>query len=243
MRVASGLSKDPQLGWIILVDKPYTWTSFDVVNKLRYCFRTNYGFKKIKIGHAGTLDPLATGLLIVCVGKETKNAERYMAEEKEYTGCFRVGETTPSYDAETSVDEVFPERVLTMEELQTAASSLEGQQWQIPPVFSAKKIDGRRAYVSARKGQNLEIPPSNISIMRLEIRDWRQPEADFYVKCSKGTYIRALARDFGLALNSGAWLRSLRRVSSGGFRVENALTLEEAIDLIKFKSLNDSGLS
>lgn len=243
LSAASGLHADPQQGWVMLIDKPYTWTSFDVVNKLRYAFRSQFGLRKIKIGHAGTLDPLATGLLIICVGKETRNAERYMAEEKEYTGSFRIGETTPSFDGETAVDQVFPERAISMEELAKAASSLEGQQWQVPPVFSAKKVDGKRAYVSARKGQDLAIPPSQITISRFEILEWKQPEASFFVHCSKGTYIRALARDFGLALNSGAWLGSLRREASGSYRAEEALSLDEALALIKYKSLNNNDLA
>lgn len=242
LHTASGLASDPQKGWVLLIDKPLTWTSFDVVNKLRFAFRSHFGLRKIKIGHAGTLDPLATGLLIVCVGKETKNSEQYMAEEKEYSGMFIVGQTTPSFDGETAVDQEFSEVSRVLEDLQFAAKSMEGEQWQIPPVFSAKKVDGRRAYVSARKGKELEIPPSRINIARFEIRSWQKPEASFFVHCSKGTYIRALARDFGQALNSGAWLRSLRRECSGSFRVENALTLEEALALIKYKSLIKSDL-
>lgn len=213
-------------GEILLFDKPYRWTSFDVVGKVRNTIRRYLGVKTIKVGHAGTLDPLATGLLIVCTGKATKQIETLQATEKEYTGTFVLGATTPSFDLEKEIDAHWPTAHITEAMILETAASLTGEQMQVPPVFSAVKIDGKRAYNYARSNEEVSIAAKPIIISEFEITRMALPEVDFRIVCSKGTYIRALARDFGKALESGAYMSALRRTRSGSFRVEEALNPE-----------------
>lgn len=215
-------------GQIILVDKPLKWTSFQVVNKLRWALRKKHDLKKLKVGHAGTLDPLATGLLILCTGKFTKKIDSLQAEIKEYTGTFHVGATTPSYDLETEIDATYSTEHITEKQIFEATKKFLGEIDQIPPIFSAIKKDGVRLYELARKGETTEIKSRKTTIFEFEITNINLPNINFRVVCSKGTYIRSLANDFGKSLYSGAHLTALRRTKSGDFNVENA------IDPIKF---------
>ncbi|QBZ97381.1 tRNA pseudouridine(55) synthase TruB [Flavobacterium sangjuense] len=215
-------------GQILLIDKPLTWSSFQAVNKLKYILKRKYDLpKKFKIGHAGTLDPLATGLLIVCTGKFTKRITEIQGQAKEYTGTITVGATTPSYDLETEVDETFPTEHITAELIQETVKQFIGEIDQKPPVFSAIKKDGKRLYEHARAGEEVEISSRKTTIHEFEITKFYMPEIEFRVVCSKGTYIRSLAFDFGKALNSGAHLSVLRRTKIGDFSVENGITPEE----------------
>ncbi|QXP65900.1 tRNA pseudouridine(55) synthase TruB [Polaribacter sp. AHE13PA] len=216
-------------GQVLLIDKPLNWTSFQVVNKLRWEIRQRFNIKKIKVGHAGTLDPLATGLLIICTGKQTKEIHVYQGQEKEYTGTFTVGATTPSYDLETEVDKTYPTDHITEELLHETTKQFIGDIQQKPPIFSAIKKDGKRLYELARKGETTEINARTVSITEFEITKIDLPEVEFRVVCSKGTYIRSLAYDFGLALNSGAHLSALRRTKIGDFAVENGVSVEQFI--------------
>lgn len=209
-------------GEVLLVDKPYGWTSFDVVNKIRWNLKRALKVKKIKVGHAGTLDPLATGLLIICVGKETKKVEQYMADEKTYTGTFLLGKTTPSFDLETEYNEAFDVDHITPELINHVAAGFLGEQTQTAPVYSAKQIDGKRAYLFARAGKEVSIKAHQITISKFNVNADRFPEIDFEITCTKGTYIRSIAQDFGQRLNSGATLIALRRTQSGSFSVSNA---------------------
>tara|TARA_B100001094_G_C18021307_1_gene715249 strand:+ start:136 stop:831 length:696 start_codon:yes stop_codon:yes gene_type:complete len=209
-------------GAVFLVDKPLEWTSFQVVNKLRWVIRKTHNIKKIKVGHAGTLDPLATGLLIICVGKKTKEIEFYQGKEKEYSGTITVGGTTPSFDLETEIDQTFSTEKITEQDLQNAAKSLSGAIEQYPPVFSAVKIDGKRAYESARKGEEVKVKPRNVIISKFDIDTSEFPKVHFTIICSKGTYIRSIASDFGKVLNNGAHLSSLRRERIGEFSIKNS---------------------
>ena len=213
-------------GTVLCFDKPYGWSSFDVVNKFRMLARHTLGIKKVKVGHAGTLDPLATGLLILCTGKQTKSIEGFQEQEKEYTGIFTLGQTTPSFDLETLPDALFPTDHIHAQMLAEAAISLTGVHAQIPPIFSAKKVDGKRAYTIARQGGFTELKPKSITISIFEITHFEMPDVAFRVVCSKGTYIRSLARDFGVALGSGAYLKALRRTKIGSFDVADAWNLE-----------------
>jgi tRNA pseudouridine55 synthase len=213
-------------GQLLLIDKPLEWTSFDVVNKIRYSIKRAYGFKKIKVGHAGTLDPLATGLLIIAVGRKTKTINDLMGLPKTYTGTFKLGETTPSYDAETEVNQTFPWDHINEELINQAKKSFLGEQDQIPPIFSAIKKDGKKAYESAREGTVIEMQPRKITIMDFQVWSKSPQEIDFSVSCSKGTYIRSLAHDFGQAVQSGAYLTALRRTAIGDFKIEDALSLD-----------------
>lgn len=214
-------------GEILLIDKPYTWTSFDVVGRLRSLFRTHLGMKKSKIGHAGTLDPLATGLLILCTGKFTKRIDEFQGLEKEYTGTFRLGATTPSFDLETEVDQTFSLEGLTDEKIRKAAVQLTGTFDQIPPSFSAKWIDGRRAYQFARKDIEITLKARNITVNTFEITRIVLPDVDFRIACTKGTYIRALARDLGLILGCGAHLTALCRTRIGQYHLRDAYQLTD----------------
>lgn len=214
-------------GEIILIDKPLGWTSFQVVNKIRWLIRSTFGIKKIKVGHAGTLDPLASGLLILCTGKMTKSIEQFMGQEKEYTGTFTLGATTPSYDLETEIDHTFPTDHITEELLQTTLDQFVGTIDQYPPVFSALKKDGKRLYEFAREGVEVEIPTRKVTIRSFELTQKAIPKVDFKVICSKGTYIRSLANDYGKALNSGAHLSALRRTRIGKFNIEQAVSIED----------------
>lgn len=222
-------AEDFKNGQVILIDKPLHWTSFQVVNKLRWSIRKKFNFKKIKVGHAGTLDPLATGLLIICTGKFTKTIDQLQAETKEYTGSFTLGATTPSYDLETKVDKIFLTNHITEEKLNKITNLFIGEIEQTPPLYSAIKKDGIRLYELARKGETTSIKSRKITVFEFEITKIEMPLVNFKIVCSKGTYIRSLARDFGNALDSGAYLSSLRRTKSGDFKVENALSPLEYI--------------
>jgi len=220
-------------GKVLLIDKPLEWTSFQAVNKIRWHIKKQFGLKKIKVGHAGTLDPLATGLLIICTGKMTKQINEFQAQEKEYAGTFHLGATTPSYDLETEINEEFPTDHITSESINGATQSFLGEIDQKPPIFSAIKKDGKRLYDIARKGETTEIKSRKVTISAFDITRIEMPEVDFRVSCSKGTYIRSLANDFGVALDSGAHLSALRRTRIGEFSVENALSIDEFIDSLK----------
>lgn len=216
-------------GQVLLIDKPLEWTSFQVVNKLRWHIRKRFNIKKIKVGHAGTLDPLATGLLIICTGKQTKSISEYQGQIKEYTGTFFIGATTPSYDLETNTDKTFSTEHITDALLYETTQQFIGKIQQKPPIFSAIKKDGKRLYELARKGETTQIKAREVEITEFEITKIELPNVEFRVVCSKGTYIRSLAHDFGLALNSGAHLSVLRRTKIGDFSVENAQSVEEFI--------------
>lgn len=208
-------------GRVLLIDKPLEWTSFDVVNKLRYKLKIK------KIGHAGTLDPLATGLLIICVGKMTKQIEEFMGMEKEYTGKFVIGQSTPSHDLETEVTEPKDISAITEDQIHEAAKVFTGMISQLPPMHSAIRIGGKRAYQFARKGKEIELKPRDVEVIAFEITNISLPEVSFRIVCSKGTYIRSIARDFGNTLGVGAYLSQLCRTRIGNYRLENALTIEQ----------------
>ena len=220
-------------GKVLLIDKPLNWTSFQVVNKLRWHIRKHFNIKKIKVGHAGTLDPLATGLLIICVGKETKNIHTYQGQAKTYTGTITLGATTPSYDLETEIDETFSTEHITKDLLQETTKQFIGDIDQKPPIFSAIKKEGKRLYELARKGETTEIKARKVTIESFKLTSTELPNLDFEVVCSKGTYIRSLAYDFGLALNSGAHLSALRRTKIGDFSVEKAISVDEFPNLLQ----------
>ena len=212
-------------GYVALIDKPYEWTSADVVRKIKYQLR-KCGYPKIKIGHAGTLDPLATGVLLVCIGRATKRVEALQAEEKEYVADLQLGATTPSGDMEHEVDATYPTEHITREMVEEALRGLCGEREQLPPLYSAKKVQGVRAYEFARAGEEIELKKALINIYELELLEYDMPRIKIRVRCSKGTYIRSLAFEIGEALNSGAYLSSLRRTRSGGFVVDRAHTLD-----------------
>ncbi len=221
-------------GRVILVDKPITWSSFQAVNKLKYLLKRKFDLpKKFKIGHAGTLDPLATGLLIICTGKFTKKITEIQAQAKEYTGTIVVGATTPSYDLETNINAYFPTDHITAELIVTTTEKFIGEIDQKPPVFSAIKKDGKRLYEHARAGEEVEIQARKTTIYEFQITRIALPEIDFRITCSKGTYIRSIAYDFGLALQSGGHLSALRRTKIGDYSVINAVTPEEFEKLIQ----------
>jgi len=216
-------------GEVLLFDKPYRWTSFDLVRKVRSVIRKHLGKQKIKVGHAGTLDPLATGLLIICTGKKTKQIEKFQASEKEYIAELFLGATTPSFDLETEVDKRFDTEHITEDLITRTLSGFIGVQDQLPPSYSAKWIDGQRAYKKAHKGIEVEMKLVSVSINEIEFLAFNNPILQIRIKCSKGTYIRSLARDIGTALNSGAYLTNLRRTMSGEFQVESALKIDDFI--------------
>lgn len=224
-------------GSVLLIDKPYDWSSFDVLNRIKGFVRNNVKIppneqgqpQKFKIGHAGTLDPLATGLLVVCTGKFTKRIDEFQGGEKEYTGTIRFGKTTPSFDLETAPEGDFPIEHLTEALVKEAALAFEGPQMQQPPVYSAKQVDGKRAYNAARSGEKIDIPAVPITVHTFRITHFAPTQADFLIRCSKGTYIRSIANDLGQKLDTGSFLESLRRTASEPFRVENALTLDELL--------------
>lgn len=224
---------DFEVGEVLLVNKPLKWTSFDVVNRLRISIRESLGIRKLKVGHAGTLDPLASGLLILCTGRYTKKIDEYQAQEKEYTGTFRLGATTPSFDLEHEIDAEYEYNHITPELIRQIAADLTGDIQQIPPVFSAIKVNGRRAYKYARKEKELKLEPRSINISEFEITGIELPDVHFRIVCSKGTYIRSLARDFGQALQSGAHLVELCRVRIGRFKLTDAWELSDLVDEIK----------
>lgn len=221
-------------GALILVDKPLKWTSFDVVNKIRWCLKNSCG--KIKVGHAGTLDPLATGLVIICTGKWTKQIEHYMAEEKEYVATIRFGATTPSYDLETEPEGNFSYEHIDRLYLEEVLEQFRGEITQIPPVYSAIRVNGDRAYKKARKGNQVEMPMRDVVVKKLEMEEFHLPDVKLRIVCSKGTYIRSLANDIGKACGSGAYLADLRRMGSGVFRVEEANKMEDLVAYLQTKS-------
>jgi tRNA pseudouridine55 synthase len=225
--------EDFKNGKVLLIDKPLEWTSFQVVNKLRWHIRKQFDIKKIKVGHAGTLDPLATGLLIICTGKQTKNIETYQGQIKEYTGTIVLGSTTPSYDLETEINETFPTDHITDELILKTTEQFIGKIQQKPPIFSAIKKDGKRLYELARQGKTTEIKSREIEIREFEITNIDLPNVEFRVVCSKGTYIRSLANDFGTALNSGGHLSVLRRTKIGEFSVDHAQSVDGFIEELK----------
>ncbi len=220
-------------GAVLYIDKPLTWTSFDVVNKIRKSLRHYLGIQKIKVGHAGTLDPLATGLVIICTGKATKQIMQFQDMDKAYTAQVRLGATTPSFDLETEIDFSYPWEHITSDHIIEALSELSGDQEQMPPLFSAKSVDGKRAYLMARKGKKVELKPQQVHISQLELLSEKLPELTLHVECSKGTYIRSLARDLGIKLDSGAHLSGLRRTRIGPYRIEQAISLENFIENLK----------
>lgn len=213
-------------GGVLLINKPLKWTSFDVVKKTRNLIRSHFKVEKIKVGHAGTLDPLASGLLVVCTGKFTKSINEFQGQEKEYTGTFSLGATTPSYDLETEVDQIFPITHIKNEDIQTTTKKFMGTIDQFPPIFSALKKDGERLYEKARRGEEVKVDARQVHIHEFEITRIELPEIDFRVVCSKGTYIRSLAHDFGKALNSGAHLSALCRIRIGNFHLNQAIDFE-----------------
>lgn len=220
-------------GKILLIDKPLHWTSFQAVNKIRWHIKQQFKIKKIKVGHAGTLDPLATGLLIICCGKETKNINTYQGQIKEYRGTITLGATTPSYDLETEIDKTYPTEHITEALVKETTQQFLGEINQKPPIFSAIKKDGKRLYELARKGETTEIKARKVTVSKFEITKIDFPKVDFRVVCSKGTYIRSLANDFGQALKSGGHLSALRRTKIGEFSVKNALSVDDFIQSIE----------
>ena len=220
-------------GKLLLIDKPLEWTSFQAVNKIRWGLKSKFNLKKLKVGHAGTLDPLATGLLLICTGKMTKKILEFQALEKTYTGTITLGATTPSFDSETPIDKKFKVTHLNNEALIAAKQKFKGEIDQSPPLFSAIKKEGKRLYEYARAGEKIEIKSRKIKIHRFDFKKIELPDIDFEVKCSKGTYIRSLANDFGKSVDSGGYLSSLRRIKIGPFKVVNALTPQEFIEKLE----------
>lgn len=220
-------------GVVIPLDKPLKWTSADAVRKIKFLAQKYFRRRNIKVGHAGTLDPLATGVLLICLGKATKKAEALQAQQKEYIAEITLGATTPSYDLEKEIDAVYPYEHITLDDVNRVLSGMVGEQDQIPPVFSAKLIDGTRAYEKARAGEEIVMKPARITIYAIEVIDFSLPKLVVRVKCSKGTYIRSLARDIGEALDSGGHLTGLIRSASGSFTVSQALSMEQVTEILK----------
>jgi tRNA pseudouridine55 synthase len=222
-----------QEGAVLFIDKPMEWTSFDVVNKIRKSLRQKLGIGKIKVGHAGTLDPLATGLVIICTGSATRKISQFQDMEKAYEAVIRLGATTPSFDLETRVDQVFPWEHISLPMIEEVLARFKGEQEQMPPAYSAKSIDGKRAYESARKGETVVLKSASIVINNLTINSFNPPDLSLHVECSKGTYIRSLARDLGKAMGSGGHLTGLRRTRIGPYLVKDALTIENFLNKLK----------
>lgn len=220
-------AEDFKDGQILVVNKPLGWTSFQVVNKIRWLIRKRFDLKKIKVGHAGTLDPLATGVLVICTGKFTKKIETLQSESKVYTGTITLGATTPSYDLETEIDQTYPIQHISEKNLFETCREFTGKIKQIPPIFSAIKKDGVRLYEKARKGEQVEIKAREVDIFSFDLTKIDLPIVEFRIHCSKGTYIRSIAHDFGKALKSGGHLSSLKRTKSGSFDLNQATTIEE----------------
>lgn len=214
-------------GVVLGINKPYAWSSFATVNKLKYVILKHFGIKKIKIGHAGTLDPLATGLLLICIGKATKKTEELQKQQKTYIGSFCINSTTPSYDLETNINQTFSTTHLDEKIILNTAQNMIGEQMQIPPLYSAKHVQGERAYNYARKGKTIELKANNITIYDFKITKIQIPEVHFSINCSKGTYIRSIARDFGKNLNTGGHLSSLKRTKIGNYDLSNAYSIQE----------------
>jgi len=219
-------------GEILLIDKEVSWTSFDAVKSIRGTLQKAYNLRRFKVGHAGTLDPLATGLLLICTGKATKKIDSLQAQEKVYTGKIFLGATTPSADLETEVDQTFPIDHISEQDVLDCAKSFEGEHEQTPPVFSAIKVDGKRAYDYARKNEEVKMKSRKVFIHHFKVTNIDFPVVEFEIKCSKGTYIRSIARDFGLRLNSGGYLQLLRRTMIGNYSVEDAISVNQAKELI-----------
>jgi len=222
-----------QEGEVLLINKPLHWTSFQLVNKLRWLIKNKLNVKKIKVGHAGTLDPLATGLMIICTGKKTKEIDQYQATEKEYIATIKLGATTASYDGEKAEDRFFPTQHITEEMIREKVQSFLGEIQQIPPIFSALKVGGKKMYEQARKGIEVEIKARTIFIKEIEIQKIEIPYIRLRIVCSKGTYIRSLAYDIGIALGSGAWLSSLIRTKVGASSLENSLDIQDFEEIIR----------
>jgi len=231
-----------QEGEVLLIDKPLEWTSFDVVNHLRSYIKRAFDLKKIKVGHAGTLDPLASGLLIICTGKYTKQIDTYQGLDKVYVGSMKLGATTPSFDMETDEDQSFDVSELTSEKLMQATAPFVGEIQQVPPVYSAIKIDGKRAFLYARKQDDVKMKPRPVTIHQFSVLNVELPHADFVVHCTKGTYIRSLVHDFGKSLGNGAYLTALRRTQIGDFSVSNAFSLEEIREEIRLQATHPEKL-
>ena len=223
---------DPLKGEILYIDKPLHWTSFDAVKRVRGTLTRRLGVKRLKVGHAGTLDPLATGVMIVCTGKATKDIDNLQAGVKEYIATMALGSTTPSFDLETQVDATYPTEHITRELVEKTLLDFIGEIQQVPPAFSACKVDGKRAYKMARKGQEVELKPKLLVIDELELMEYAQNSLTVRVVCSKGTYIRALARDIGQALGSGAHLTALRRTRVGEVTIDRCMQVEEMIQML-----------
>ena len=221
-------------GEILAFDKPYKWTSFDVVGKARWLLCHQLGLKKLKVGHTGTLDPLATGVVIVCTGRKTKLIEKLQYDTKEYVATLQLGATTPSFDLEKPIDQTYPTTHITRKLIDEVVPTFLGEQWQVPPMFSAVKVDGKRAYELARKGEEVELKPKLLVIDEIEVLSFDQTTMQLVIRvvCSKGTYIRALARDIGQKLNSGAHLIALRRTRVGDYRVEESMNFEQFEQLV-----------
>ncbi|MCX7987719.1 MAG: tRNA pseudouridine(55) synthase TruB [Bacteroidales bacterium] len=219
-------------GTILLIDKPLRWSSFDVVNKVRSLIRKRLGISNIKVGHAGTLDPLATGLLVICTGKKTKTIEQLQASDKEYLAVVGLGHTTPSYDLETEFDAEFSTEHVSLELVEETLKTFIGEVDQVPPLFSAKMIGGKRAYKIARKGKDMQLPSQRIKIYELELLSFHNEELHLRIYCSKGTYIRSLAHDLGKALGCGGYLKALRRTKSGEYSLKDAISLEQFDEIL-----------
>lgn len=220
-------------GELLLIDKPLEWTSFQVVNKIRWALKRKFNIKKLKVGHAGTLDPLATGLLIICTGKMTKKISEFQDLDKTYIGTITLGATTPSFDLETPINKRFPLKHLNKEKIIEAKKNFIGTINQYPPIFSAIKKKGKRLYEFARIGKKIDIQPRKVVIYNLEFSKINLPDLNFKLKCSKGTYIRSLANDFGKSIDSGGYLSSLRRTAVGSFKIKNSIQLQEFIEKLK----------
>lgn len=225
-------------GEVFFVDKPLHWTSFNLVNKLRWKMQKTLGVKKIKVGHAGTLDPLATGVMIICTGKATKRIEEFQYQTKEYIATLELGATTPCFDLEKPVDTTYPTEHITRELIESVVPEFTGEIWQVPPVYSAVKVDGKRAYDYARDGEDVELKPKLLVIDEIEILDFSLPILKIRVVCSKGTYIRALARDIGVALKSGAHLTSLQRTRIGEVELNNCWQVDSLVEYLEKEIMN-----
>jgi tRNA pseudouridine55 synthase len=219
-------------GEILVLDKPLDWTSFDLVNKVRNILCRLMKIKKLKLGHAGTLDPKATGVMVLCSGRATKQIDDIQADEKEYIALLKLGATTPSYDLETDEDESFPSSHITLEQIMGVLKTFEGSIEQIPPMFSAVKVDGKRAYKLARKGKDIDLKAKSLFIKEIELLRFDMPELELRIVCSKGTYIRALARDIGVALRSGAYLIGLKRTRIGSYSIDQSMSIAELADML-----------
>lgn len=223
---------DAATGLLLLVDKPKGWTSFDVVNKCRWLLRKRLGLKKFKVGHAGTLDPMATGLLLICTGRYTKRLDELMGQDKTYSGMLKLGAVTVSYDADSPPENPLPWEHVTLEEVQNASRPFTGEILQLPPIYSALKVDGKRAYDLARKGQEVKLSPRPVTVHKFDILNMEGPEVSFAVHCSKGTYIRSLAHDLGQSLGCGAYLTTLQRDSIGSYDLDVALSIQDVIEWV-----------